>query len=178
MSTPGAETLPKPPLPLSAELRTDVARRRADGRSWEAIGAALRFDPDALCRACAADPAFVAAQAEAEEASEHEAERKALRRLKRLTDSENERVALRASEVLVRYARERRHERAAEHAIPPAAVPSDVPKGNPRPTAPPARSESHARAAKWLKPTKLPAPALAALPNLSADRLAELVKGG
>ena len=63
-----------------------------------------------------------------EDAALREAEGKALRTLARLTESANERVALRAAEVLVRYANQRRRE-ARIAAEPPRA------KTDPKPPA-------------------------------------------
>ena len=131
--------LPGPPLPLSSEVSSSAAYRRASGESWEQVGAALRFDPDALRRAAEADPLFAARfeQAWAEEV--RAAEAAALRRLRKLTDSEDERVALRASEVLVRYAVEGRR---AEAKRPPTAPRTPTEPPNTRPAS--ARGEKEA----------------------------------
>jgi hypothetical protein len=138
-AVPVPAALPAPPLPLSAELRADVAYRRARGASWDAVGAKLRFDADALRRAATADPLFAAAlEAEWAEAV-REAEAEALRRLQKLTASESEEVALRASVVVVRYATERR--RTDARRTPPAPrTPPAEPK--PAPVAPAVRDRS------------------------------------
>lgn len=161
MSATAPEPLLRLPLPLPPELIAEVARRRADGRSWAAVGGALRLDAGALQGACAADPRVAPALAEAEEAAVREAELRALKRLSRLTESENERVALRASEVLLRYARERRQEQAEAKAVEaPKAAEVKMPP-------------------RLLDPAPAPKPvgAFRAVPDLSAARLAELVKG-
>jgi hypothetical protein len=92
------------PVPLSAELRSDVAYRRARGASWDAVAAAAGCDPDTLRRAATADPLFAAAYEREWADAVREAEADALRRLQKLTASEDEQVALRASVVVVRYA--------------------------------------------------------------------------
>jgi hypothetical protein len=122
------------PISLTPEVRADVAYRRARGDSWEAVGAALQLDADALRRAADADPLFVAAYerawAEAAREAEREAEAAALRRLQKLTASENEEVALRASVVLVRYALECRRADARRKPISPRTPPAE-PKAAP-----------------------------------------------
>lgn len=67
-------------------------------------------------------------QTESEDELVREAEVKALRRLAKLTESEDERVALRAATVLVKYAIQRRREEARAtpaktEAKPPVAIP-------------------------------------------------------
>ncbi len=174
MSATAAERLPHPPLPLAPGLRADVAHRRADGHSWEVVGSALGFDPDGLRRACAADPAFAAALDEAVAEAGREAELGALARLKRLTASEDERVALRASQVIMKYAHERRRERAAAARSPADEGPKPV--ESPRPTEAP--KPKTAPSARGFVPHPKPAGAFRAVPDLPPDRLAELVRGG
>jgi hypothetical protein len=137
---------PQPPLPLSPELRSDLAARRAGGESWDAIGAALRFDPAALRRAAAADPLFAAEYDAAWAGAMQEAEATALRALRKLTASDNEKVALRAAEAVVvcvgRYRQaEVRRERAAGRAVETKTRP-DAPRAVPRASAEPVRPAS------------------------------------
>lgn len=102
--------------PLSgptAQQLADAAHLRAWGHDWESVGAAVRCEWLALRRAAGADPGFAAALAREDAAATREGEAKALRRLRALTESDDPKVALRASEVLVRYARERRREAGA-----------------------------------------------------------------
>ena len=170
-----AERLPDPPLPLAPNLRADIARHRAEGRSWGAVGAALKFDPGALRRACEADPTFPAALDAAVEEAEREAELRALARLKRLTASDDERVALKASEVIVKYALQQRRERAEPNAVP-------APKADPRPPV----AVPKAPAARPVVPPVVrdPAPkpkpvgAFRAVPDLPPDKLAALLPEG
>lgn len=130
--------LPAPPLPLPPELRSDVADRRARGAAWEEVGAALRFDPDALRRACTADPAFGADFEAAWDGVMREAEAVAVRRLRRLAESDDPKVALRAAEALMRCARaHRRGAKGAAGGRPTAGGRSPVDRGAPYPPAPP-----------------------------------------
>jgi hypothetical protein len=99
---------PPPPVPLSPELLTDVAGRRADNVSWVIVGATLKFDCDALRAAAEADPRFAPALDRARAELTWQAEAAALRRLNRLLDSEDEGVAARAAEAVVKAAAERR----------------------------------------------------------------------
>ena len=94
-----------------------------------------------------------------EDALVREGELKALRRLSKLTESENERVALRAAEVLLRYARDRRRE-ARFAAEPPRA------KSDPQPAA----SEKRSIPRRLTDPPK-PAPAFRAVPLSSGAGL-------
>jgi hypothetical protein len=103
-------TFTGPPCPLPPELRSDVAHRRAHGHSWDAVGCALRYHPDALRRACESDPDFAAAQERAWAEATWEAEAEGMRRLRALADGCDDEVALKAAEVLVKYARERRRD--------------------------------------------------------------------
>jgi len=99
--------------PLSgptAQQLADAAHLRAWGHDWESVGAVLRCEWLPLRRAAEADAGFAAALEREGAAATHEGEAKALRRLRALTDSDDPKVALRASVVLVRYARERRRE--------------------------------------------------------------------
>jgi hypothetical protein len=124
---------------LSPEVRAEVAYRRARGASWDTVGAAVQLDADTLRRSVAADPLFAAAlEAERAEVA-REAEADALRRLRKLTESENEEVALRASVVLVRYAMECRRADARHKPAPPRTPPAE-PKA--APNAPPVRDRS------------------------------------
>jgi len=118
--------LPAPPSPLPPDRRADIAYRRARGASWEAIGAAFRYDPDALRRLLADDAAFALSLEAAEAAAVRETELKALQRLNRLTDSDDERIAVRAAAVLVRYARERRREARAVEPTKTEAKPQEA----------------------------------------------------
>ena len=94
--------LAPPPTPLPPSLRADLAYRRARGDSWEELGTAFRYDPDALRRAVHADPAFAAEQEAATAEAVWEAEAAAMHRLRRLTASEDPKVALRAAVALTR----------------------------------------------------------------------------
>jgi hypothetical protein len=132
-------SLPAPPLPLSAELRAEVAYRRARGASWDAVGAALQLDADALRRAATTDPLFAAALEREWADAVREGEADALRRLRKLTESEDEQVALRAATVLVRYAMEGRRDEGRRKPAPPRTPPA-APKA--APTAPGVRDRS------------------------------------
>jgi hypothetical protein len=105
-----AGTFSNPPCPLPPDLRADVAHRRAQGHPWDAVGCALRYSPDALRRACDADPAFAQALERARAEAAWEAEADGLRRLRQLAAIGDDAVALKAAEVLVKYARERRRD--------------------------------------------------------------------
>ena len=59
---PKVGTYSEPPCPLTPELRSDIAYRRAQGHPWEALGVTLRYDCNALRRACENDPDFAEAQ--------------------------------------------------------------------------------------------------------------------
>ena len=100
----------EPPCPLAPALRSDVADRRAEGHPWATIGVALRYHPDALRRAAEGDPDFPAALERAWAAATCEGEADAMRRLRRLLDDDDPKVALHAAEVLMKYGRERRRD--------------------------------------------------------------------
>ena len=117
--------LSAPPVPLPPDLRADVAYRRARGASWEEIAAAFRFDPDALRRAAHRDPEFGADFEAAWDEAVREAEAVAVRRLRRLMESEDPKVALRAAEALVLCVRSRRRA-AAKPAAPRASAAVEV----------------------------------------------------
>lgn len=116
------------PSPLPPALRADVAYRRAQGASWETIGAEFHHDPAALRRAAHADPLFEAEFEAAWEEVVREAEAVAIRRLGRLAESDDPKVALRAAEMLARHAAQRRRERAkrARNARPEAPRAQDA----------------------------------------------------
>ena len=112
-----------PVEPLSAELRTELAERRAAGYSWFSIGAATRRKEDALRKAAAADPLFPAAVAAAADPlvpaavaaaraeAIRDAEAAALERLRLLTNGDDTALALRAAEAMLAFgARCRREE--------------------------------------------------------------------
>lgn len=98
-----------------------------------------------------------------------EAERCALARLKRLTASDNERVALKASEVILKYAHQQRRERAEQPAVPKAEPPKPVEavKATPRPVSAP----------RDFAP-KPAAGAFRAVPDLPPEKLAALLPEG
>ena len=75
-------TFAEPPCPLPPDLRSDVAYRRAHSGSWDAVGTALRYHPDALRRACENDPDFAAAQERAWAEAAWEGQADGLRRLR------------------------------------------------------------------------------------------------
>ena len=108
---PKVGTFHEPPCPLTPELRSDIAYRRAGGSPWEALGAMFRYDCAALRRACENDPDFAAAQEKAWAQVTWEGEADGMRRLRMLANhSSDDDKALKASEVLVKYARERRRD--------------------------------------------------------------------
>ena len=112
-SVPGPRigTFAEPPCPLPPELRSDIAYRRACGHPWDAIGTVLHYHSDALRRATENDPEFAAVQERAWVQATWEGEADGMRRLRALANySEDEAQALKASEVLVKYARERRRD--------------------------------------------------------------------
>ena len=99
-----------PPCPLPPELRSDIAYRRAQGSSWDAVGVVFKYHPDALRRAAENDPAFAAAQERAWAEVAWEGEADGMRRLRFLANGCDDDRAARAAEVLVKYARERRRD--------------------------------------------------------------------
>ena len=108
---PKVGTFSEPPCPLPPELRSDIAYRRAQGHPWDALGVTLRYDSNALRRACENDPDFAEAQEKAWAAVTWEAEADGMRRLRTLANhSDDDAKAMKASEVLVKYARERRRD--------------------------------------------------------------------
>jgi hypothetical protein len=109
-SGPRAGALPEPPCPLPPELRSDVAYSRACGHAWDLIAAVFGYNPDALRRACENDPAFEPAQQRAWAAVTWEGEADGMRRLRLLANGADEDKALKAAEILVKYARERRRD--------------------------------------------------------------------
>lgn len=134
---------------LSAEVRSDVAYRRARGAAWEKIGEQLKFDPDALRRAADADLLY-AAQLDKERAEVvDEAEAEALQRLRKLTQSPDDKVGLRAAVVIVRYVTECRR---AERRKPPSPR---TPPAEPRGGVPNARNEKGASGQPCVTPTRV-----------------------
>src|ERR1700712_3936838 len=107
---PRVGTYAEPPCPLTPELRSDIAFRRAQGHAWLALGVSLHYDCDALRRATENDPDFAAAQEKAWAEATWEGEAEAMHRLRGLVNSSDDAQAMQASEVLVRYARERRRD--------------------------------------------------------------------
>jgi len=108
---PKVGTYSEPPCPLTPELRSDIAYRRAQGHPWDALGVTLHYSPDALRRACENDPDFAEAQEKAWAQVTWEGEADGMRRLRTLANhSDDDAKALKASEVLVKYARERRRD--------------------------------------------------------------------
>ena len=103
-------TFLEPPCPLTPELRSDIAYRRAHGHPWDALGVTLHYHSDALRRACENDPDFAAAQAKAWEEATWEGQADGMSRLRRLVNGEDEGRALRAAEVLLKYAAEQRRD--------------------------------------------------------------------
>ena len=99
-----------PPCPLPPALRSDIAYRRAHGHSWDALGVTLRYHPDALRRACEADPEFAAAQDKALAEAAWEGQADGLCRLRLLANGADDGRALHAAEVLLKYAAERRRD--------------------------------------------------------------------
>ncbi len=99
----------EPPNPLTPELRSEIAYRRAQGHRWEAIGCALRYSSEALRRLVEADPEFGAVQEKAWAEATWEGEAAAMSRL-RLMLNGDDKYALQAAEILVKYARERRRD--------------------------------------------------------------------
>jgi hypothetical protein len=108
---PKVGTFSEPPCPLPPDLRSDIAYRRAQGHPWDALGVTLRYDSNALRRACENDPDFAAAQDRAWAAVTWEGEADGMRRLRTLANhSDDDNKAMKASEILVKYARERRRD--------------------------------------------------------------------
>lgn len=103
-------TWAEPPCPLTPALRSDIASRRAEGHPWSTIGVALGHHSDALRRAAEDDPDFPAALERAWADATWEGEADAMRRLRRLLNEDDPKIALHAAEVLVKYARERRRD--------------------------------------------------------------------
>ena len=103
-------TFDNPPCPLPPELRSDIAYRRAHAHPWDALGVTLHYHPDALRRACENDPDFAAAQARAWEEATWEGQADGMNRLRRLANGEDDGRALKASEVLLKYAAEQRRD--------------------------------------------------------------------
>jgi hypothetical protein len=111
VSGPKVGTFSEPPCPLPPDLRSDIAYRRAQGHPWDALGVTLRYDSNALRRACENDPDFAAAQERAWAAVTWEGEADGMRRLRTLANhSDDDDKAMKASEILVKYARERRRD--------------------------------------------------------------------
>ena len=108
---PKVGTFHEPPCPLPPELRSDIAYRRAQGHPWDALGVTLHYSADALRRACENDPDFAQAQDKAWAQVTWEGEADGMRRLRTLANhSDDDDKAMKASEVLVKYARERRRD--------------------------------------------------------------------
>ena len=103
-------TFDQPPCPLPPDLRSDLAYRRACGRSWASMADALGYHPDALRRATENDPEFPAAQERAWAEVAWEGQADGLRRLRQAANGSDEDRALKAAEILVKYATERRRD--------------------------------------------------------------------
>ncbi len=103
-------TFTEPPCPLTPELRSDIAYKRAHGHPWEAVGVTLNYNSDALRRATENDPEYAAVQEKAWADATFEGEAHAMGRLRLMVSCDDEDRALRAAEVLVKYARERRRD--------------------------------------------------------------------
>jgi hypothetical protein len=109
MSTPNP--LPyDPSTPMTPELRSDIAYRRANGWSWKDLAGVLQCDADALRRVTENDPEYAPAQERAWAAVTWEGDADAMRRLRQMVEGGDSERALRAAEVLVKYAQERRHD--------------------------------------------------------------------
>jgi hypothetical protein len=98
-----------PSAPMTPQLRSAIAYRRAHGRSWEELAGDLKCDPDALRYAAEADPEFAAAQERAWTAAAWEGEADGMRRLRKVAAGEGE-SATRAAMILFKYAHERRRD--------------------------------------------------------------------
>jgi hypothetical protein len=108
---PKVGTFSEPPCPLPPDLRSDIAYRRARGEGWDSLGVVFHYSCDALRRACENDPDFAAAQERAWAAVTWEGEADGMRRLRTLANhSDDDAKAMKASEILVKYARERRRD--------------------------------------------------------------------
>ncbi len=101
-------TFHEPPCPLTPELRSDLAYRRAQGETWHSLGVVFRYHSDALRRAAENDPEFAAAQERAWEEAIWEGQADGMRRLRFLANASDDDKALRAAEILVKYAAEQR----------------------------------------------------------------------
>jgi hypothetical protein len=109
MSAPTSTTpVFDPAVPMTPEFRSDLAWRLAQGWTWEELGETLNCNRDELRRATENDPEFAAVQERAWTRVIWEAEADGMRRLRKLADNGDGERALRASEVLVKYAAERR----------------------------------------------------------------------
>ncbi len=93
----------EPTTPLTPQLRSDLAYGRATGRSWQSLADEYGYDPGALRRATEVDPDFDAAQQYAELEVTRESEAIGLARLCALAASPDERIAMKAAELLVRH---------------------------------------------------------------------------
>ena len=98
----------EPPCPLTPELRSDIAYRRAHGHPWDAIGVTMHYAPDALRRATENDPEFDAVQDRAWAEATWEGQADGMRRLRALANGCDDAQALKAAEVLVKFAAEQR----------------------------------------------------------------------
>jgi hypothetical protein len=108
MSTPKAAPTFDPAVPMTAKFRSDIAWRLAQGWTWKELAETLSCDADDLRFATETDPEFAEAQERAWTRVIFDGEADAMLRLRKLADSGDSERALHASEVLVKYAAERR----------------------------------------------------------------------
>ena len=108
---PRVGTYDNPPCPLTPELRSDIAYRRAFGSPWVAIAGMFHYDEDAIRRATENDPDYPAALERAWDEVTREGQSDGMRRLRLIANSfDDTDRALKAAEILMKYAREERRD--------------------------------------------------------------------
>ena len=95
-------------VPMTPKFRWGLARRRAQGASWEDLAAMLNCDADDLCFAAESDLEFTKVQEEAWAQVIWAGEADGMRRLRLIANTGSGDGARYAAEVLVKYAAERR----------------------------------------------------------------------
>ena len=109
MSTPKAAPVFDPAVPMTAQWRSDIAWRLANGWTWTQLAETLQCEEDKLRFATETDPLFAQAQEAAWARVTFDGEADAMRRLRQVVDG-NGSGAERAREVLAKYAYLRRHD--------------------------------------------------------------------
>lgn len=93
---------------LSDQNLTRVADLRARGRSWDEAAASVEWESFDLQRACRGNPKFEALLAQIQRELVDDGQAEGLHRLRALVRDKNEKIALRAAEVLVKNAQQER----------------------------------------------------------------------